>query len=240
MVAKKTAISHLKEWAEIENRALSRNLLDLSKTMETYEALYQLAGTLILHMRAPLKQKKQETYAAVNYLLQLILHDLTKGSLVLLRGHGSDASFHFRRVIETCAIIIELLRDESKAEIWFKPASKDGSDKRYLQSFRIFKLVKDNLSEFTVSYYEILCLYVHPSLISHAAGKADEQFKFRFFETETATTSKELNDDLLMSLRCVYLALKDVGQEFEKHTSFDAKRWQRACTEFDDQLDKVQ
>ncbi len=233
----KTVTDELLELNGIEANNFLSNHEDLGKGLEALDALsvlfdefYSIFYKIITH-----DKRDGTTFAVLINLFQLMRQDLRKGMLVLCRGYVTDASFHVRRILETVAILLELIKEGSKVPVYVNLEDEKGR-KKYIDKFKIFYLTKAHLSATSMEHYEMLCFNVHPSaLVTADRGAFNENrqsHELSFFDINSDEDAPRLRRDFLIALLMMFEALKSFGTGLATEKDFDSARWEELSTKY--------
>lgn len=160
-----------------------------------------------------------------------------KALLALCSGYEIDSTFHTRRIFETMAVFIELVKKPSTLPFYVDLTTEDAL-KNYVKNFKVFVLVKNNLSATSLKSYESLCVFVHPSILT--AGNTDMEngkHVMRFFDIRTEAGMPRLRSTILQHMSMIFNAFKDMRLAFEGDQDFNKTAWEGACNKFDQTLE---
>lgn len=149
--------------SEHQNLQANCNSLGLWDFVNNFFRVFETFSLLI--QRPTRARDNPDEFLAVMNSVQLMQHDMIKSVLCICRGYITDSSFSARRVIESSASIVHLLKHPDNVKIWMSVTEDDGIGP-YVKAFPVFKLVKENLNQQLRDQYEYLCLLVHPSALS--------------------------------------------------------------------------
>jgi hypothetical protein len=217
-----------------ENSNFELNMTELGSTLEAIEGLYQLYDTFFLLFQPVVATKDAETISGLIDCFQLMRQDFLKGTLSICRGYIADSQFQTRRIIETVATMIEILKGPEKAAIWGNLNSIE-EVRAYVSNFMVFKLVKKNMSTTAVGHYESLCLFVHPSAASMAERSElqdDGTHILQLFDVRSDEDTPRLKKDLLIFLTMQFNALKELADSLKGNENFDGIAWKAASAEY--------
>lgn len=234
-----TASARLRALEEAEADNFRANLDSLGEAMLAYDDLYRLTDEL-----APIFQKTIATtgdvtaFGVLTNLYQLMRQDLIKGMLSLTKGYITDASFQTRRIIESAAVIIEMVNHPAKVP-YYANLTDTKSVKKYVERFKIYSLVKTNLSQMSLGHYDFLCLAVHPSALavgSRGVFTAPDTHTLSFFEVMNESDIPRLRQDVFIYLAIVLEVFKGLGEALSDNATFDAQNWTDAMQAYSETL----
>ena len=223
--------TQLTDWANAENENFQRSIRYLSTELQSYTELGQLYLKLWNQIQKVVT-RTGKTHDAVLNCYQIMINDLIKGTLSMCRGHTTDAQFYTRRMVETAASIIEIMKDQQKATIWLDLA-KEGGQEAYVSKFMAYKLVRENLSKPIEKIYGQLCLSVHPSF-SNVAGREqiiDSAYFIDPFDVMSYEDEPRHRAELLWLFETHVVVLKELSKAFISSDKFDSSLWLAACDE---------
>lgn len=209
----------------------------LGQTVEALDALSVLFDEFYsLFYRIITREKHDGIGIAVLInLFQLLRQDLMKGMVGMLRGYVTDSSFHVRRILETVAIMLELIKKPAKMPIYVS-LDDDKRRKQYIDKFKIFYLTKEHLSPASLDHYEMLCFNVHPSALATGdRGSFNEErqsHELSFFDINSDADLPRLRRDFLVALFMIFEALKSLGAGLASAQDFDSERWEELSGEY--------
>lgn len=229
-----SGISSMRQLELDEHSNFELNLKELGSTIDAIEGLYKLYDTFFLLFQPVLASKDAETIAGLIDCYQLIRQDFLKGTLSICRGYIADSQFQTRRIIETVATMIEILKGPDKAAIWGNLNSME-EVRAYVSNFMVFKLIKKNMSATAVGHYESLCLFVHPSAASMSERselQADGTHILQLFDVRSDEDTPRLKKDLLIFLTMQFNALKELAESLMGNEKFDNSEWAASSTQY--------
>lgn len=223
------------ELFEAETQNFLANMEDAENAMKLFDHLWKLFDDAAqLFLKATTKKTDDPTAFAIQAnLYQLMKMDLLRGILSLSRGYITDSGFHTRRLLETSAVMIELIRKPKKVAI-YATLDDESARKKYIENFKIFLLVQNNLSEQSQKHYEMLCYQVHPSAI--AVGQRGRFTDNRVHELDAFDVISEEDTPRLMKYYGLHMfmafeALKGLKSAFTESELNEAD-WNKICDEF--------
>jgi hypothetical protein len=238
-MSEETASARLRALEEAEADNFRANLASLGEAMLAYDDLYKITDDL-----APVFQKTIATagdataFAVLTNLYQLMRQDLIKGMLSLSKGYITDASFQTRRIIEAAAVIIEMINYPGKVP-YYANLTDNRSVKKYVERFKIYSLVKTNLSQMSLGHYDFLCLAVHPSALavgSRGVFTAPDTHTLSFFEVMSEADVPRLRQDVFIYLAIVLEVFKGLGEALSINPAFDSETWAATMERYSETL----
>lgn len=217
-----------------EHSNFELNMVELGSTLDAIEGLYTLYDTFFLLFQPVIVSKDADTISGLIDCYQLMRQDFLKGTLSICRGYIADSQFQTRRIIETVATMIEILKGPDKAAIWGNLTSIE-EVRAYVSNFMVFKLIKKNMSATAVGHYESLCLFVHPSAASMAERselQEDGTHILQLFDVRSDEDTPRLKKDLLIFLTMQFNALKELALSLKDNKNFDNLAWGDASAEY--------
>ncbi|MBX9671313.1 MAG: hypothetical protein K2X93_27235 [Candidatus Obscuribacterales bacterium] len=201
---------------------------------ELLDAWWKLSDCFWQLIQKQLSEMTNDEVIAISNSLQLIRQDVLKGMVNLVKGYITDSSFQFRRVIETTASIVHLMKGAEKSAVWKNVVEDDGIES-YVKEFPAYKLVSKNLTAELKSQYDLLCLLVHPSAMamSSRAIFVSGGHELQVFDVNGDSDIPKLRKYFLMHLSILHNCLLSLVERFRKSENFDDVKWQEELRRYE-------
>lgn len=234
---KRKATTRLLQLNDAEASNFLCNLEEISETLEAFDAISSLFEEFykLLYDTIAAENRDDNIVPVLLNLFQLMRLDAEKCMLTLCRGYVTDSSFHLRRMLETVAIMLELINKPKKLEFYINLVN-DKAVKKYVEEFKVFQLVKRYLSKASQDHYETLCLNVHPSVVSTgergSVNKEKNTHQLLFFDVNSEKDIPRLRKEVLITLLIILEGLRSLGSGLADKAAFDSVAWNSMSAQY--------